>query len=72
MCVVTNEGEPLHTVTINTETGQRTIYRFRKGRFAHMAARTFKTTVPSREVIVTNTAGNTVELQENGWSRVNA
>ena len=71
--MVTNEGEPLHTVTIHIATyGFHLNTQFDTGEAAHEYARTQKTLNPAITVNVTDAAGGCVELEENGWSRVNA
>ena len=61
----------MHTVTIGTRNIPRAI-RFDTGPDAHEYARSLKTLLPQLRIYVTDTADSCVELEENGWSRVNA
>ena len=71
--VVTNEGEPLHTVTIHTEGSPYSQERlFLIGTEAHQYARETINAHPPITVTVTDSQGRTVDIQSNGWSRVNA
>ena len=81
---VTNEGEPLHTVTEYTKYPPgynlaRFDTEFEKGADAHAYAREtkdngsrFEGTGKDFKVTVTAPDGGTVEIKANGWSRVNA
>ena len=68
--MASNEGEPLHTVTIHTRNLPRAIY-FDAGADAHEYASSLKALLPQLRIEITDTDGGCVELQENGWSRVN-
>ncbi len=68
-----NEGDPLHTVTITDTTldwPQKVSFNSRVE--AHEYARTIKTRWPDAQVIVTDQDDGVVELRTNGWSRVRA
>ena len=75
MWVATNEGEPLHTVTIrdpDRTDSIPTVWRFESGSEAYGYARTTKTKWSHLEVTVTDEDNRTVEIKENGWSLVHA
>ena len=64
----------MHTVTVYTEYPPDAdplllVTNFQSGVEAHHYARELKNNGGPVEVTVTDNGGNTVELQQNGWSR---
>ena len=66
--MVTNEGEPLHTVTIST---LPPIW-FYNSTDAWGYGQSIKDLLPSLRVNITDADGGCVELEENGWVHANA
>ena len=68
--MATNEGEPLHTITIHdNETGCQRIHYIDNRVAAHAFARIIHTRYNGSRIDVTDGEGQTITIRENGWSR---
>ena len=71
--MVTNEGEPLHTITIHdNETGGQRTHHTDDWAAAYAFARKMRRRYNGSKVTITDPSGHTITIRENGWSRVNA